>query len=31
MSGQLRKCDEICEILAPCVFDAVRQYDNAFW
>ena len=27
----LRKCDEICEILTPCVFHAVRQDDNAFW
>ena len=27
----LRKCDEICEILAPRVFHAVRQDDNAFW
>ena len=27
----LRKCYEICEILTPCVFHAVRQDDNAFW
>ena len=27
----LRKRDEICEILTPCVFHAVRQDDNAFW
>ncbi len=27
----LRECDKICEILAPCVFYAVRQDDNAFW
>jgi hypothetical protein len=27
----LRKCNEICEILTPRVFYAVRQDDNAFW
>jgi hypothetical protein len=27
----LRECDKVCEILAPCVFHAVRQHDNAFW
>jgi hypothetical protein len=27
----LRKCNEICEILTPCVFHAVWQDDNAFW
>jgi hypothetical protein len=27
----LRKCNEICEILTPRVFHAVRQDDNAFW
>jgi hypothetical protein len=27
----LRKCNEICEILTPGVFHAVRQDDNAFW
>ena len=26
----LRKRDKICEILAPCVFHAVGQHDNAF-
>jgi hypothetical protein len=27
----LRKCNEICEILTPRVFHAVRQDDNTFW
>jgi hypothetical protein len=27
----LRECDEIREILTPCVFHAVRQQDYAFW